>query len=100
MLVNIFYDEEATDADVIDLPEALVKDLDEIQRCFFQWLFDKRTDHEYWIVKNGEKDLCAFDSEAFVRWINSEYSHEGTCKAKVAERHVQQINYSIPRLFF
>lgn len=43
MFVNIFYDDEGKDADIIELPELVIDDLEELQERFLRWMFDKKT---------------------------------------------------------
>lgn len=51
MFVNIFYDDEGKDADIIELPELVIDDLEELQERFLRWMFDKKKQTP--ILENG-----------------------------------------------
>lgn len=68
MYVNIFYDDGKEDADIIELPQYLIDNLEDLQSEFFKWLFDKDNNHKYWIFENNQKKYCEYDVEAFVNW--------------------------------
>ncbi len=46
------------DADIIDVPQAVIDNAEGYQKRFFNWLFDKHTEHSYWWYENGEKFGC------------------------------------------
>ncbi|MCM1499474.1 MAG: hypothetical protein NC124_13485 [Clostridium sp.] len=70
MRINCFYDEDMEYADIVYIPD-MVMDVEKVQNDFFQWLFDKNNDHQYWIVINGEKKACKYGTQAFIEWINN-----------------------------
>lgn len=100
MLVNILYDETGQDADIADLPERFADSLEKVQEEFFRWLFNKDNDHGYWVIEDGEKKYCSYDSEAFVSWLNDYQLAKGEPEASVVEKNVKQIDHDLPELFF
>lgn len=98
MLVIFAFDEELEDIDIVDVPINAVDDLEKEQKEFFKWIFNKDNNHEYWIVKNGEKTACSYDSEAFVKWFNEK--HSGEEKARVVEQCAKKQIEDTPILYF
>jgi hypothetical protein len=70
MIVNVIFDDKLENADVIDIPEHILANIENVQNLFFKWLFDKSNDHNYWVYENGKKKYCSYRSEAFVEWLN------------------------------
>lgn len=99
MFVNIFYDDEGKDADIIELPELVIDDLEELQERFLRWMFDKKNKHQYWRTE-GNRKYCVYDSEAFVEWINKMYLESDKEVAKVLTKNVDNVNEDDPVLFF
>ena len=56
MEINCFYDEDMEYADIVYIPKTIF-DIEELQNNFFRWLFDKKNDHQYWVIVNGEKKI-------------------------------------------
>ena len=73
MTINCFYDEDKEYADIIYLPDVGLN-VYKLQEKFFKWMFDKNNNHKYWIIVDGEKKACKYGIDAFVDWINGEYS--------------------------
>lgn len=57
MLVNISFDDEEIleYVDIINMPNEIERDLDEVVNEFLTWLFDKTNDHKYWVIEDGQK---------------------------------------------
>ncbi len=100
MLINVFFDEELTDVDVIDIPQYVFEDIENIQKGFFRWLFDKNNNHAYWICVNGDKKYCSYRSEAFVEWLNTYYLVGTKEKASCINMFEKNINLNRPKISF
>ena len=94
MLVNIFFNDEKDDCDVIDLPELVVRDLDGIMAEFFAWISDKSVDHGYWVIADGEKKHCSYGTEALIGWLQKNYSAD----ARIVEQYAKAIDYDLPEI--
>lgn len=87
--MNIYakYHEDDATVDVIYVPDSLIIDMECKQDEFFKWLFDKRNDHAYWKVMDGEKTHCEYDVEAFVHWLNDGIYINDSDRARVVEKN-------------
>lgn len=88
------------DADIIEAPDYIVKDLKIYQHQFDQWLYNKSTNHSYWTYRNGEKFGCCYRAEAFVEWLNLFPLNNSTQKASIKNCKITSYNPSLPRLDF
>ncbi len=100
MLVNIFFDEELTELDVIDIPQFVLQDINNIQQMFFDWLFNKNNNHDYWVRIGDVKKYCSYRSEAFIEWLNSYYLVESKEKALCVSQYEKNIELSRPHISF
>ena len=98
MIINVFFDDAGT-ADVITVPSE-VGDIEEVQKEFFNWLFDKKNDHRYWVVINGEKEYCNYETEAFIEWINNVFLKENEKKAKIIKKNYKNYSMHDKKIFF
>ena len=98
MLIVLAFDEELKDADLAEISDMDICNLQALQEAFFKWLFDKSIEHGYWVLKEGKKAGCSYDSDAFINWINE--MHPGTKEARVVERHVKETGKGMPVLYF
>jgi len=98
MLVILAFDEDLEDIDIIDVPNITIDNLEKIQTDFFKWIFDKKNDHDYWVIKSGEKTSCAYDSLAFIKWMNEKYPVLG--HVKLIEQCAKKPDKPMPILYF
>ena len=96
MLVNVIYE---MDFDIIDVPDSIANNINDIQQEFFNWLFDESNDHGYWIISNGIK-CCAYGTKEFVKWINDNLAYESDEKAKIISRNLTGLNNNYPTIYF
>jgi len=85
MLLKIKFD---NDCDIIELPDFIVKDIRQYQSDFIDWMYDKTSDHSYWILDGDAKLGCCFRSEAFVDWLNENVLKNSDVKADVVDTFV------------
>lgn len=95
MLINIFYDEEPEIADIIELPEDL--DVEQLERDFLSWMFNKNNNHKYWVYENGIKQYCSYGTSAFVEWMNLFIFNNDERKARILEEYSK--NYNVKDCF-
>ena len=89
------------DADMIECPDFIVKDLESYQGEFSKWLCNEENDHNYWVYKNGEKYGCNYRSEAFVEWLNTFVLNTCAEKARVIDKKLNRDAIKgIPKIFF
>jgi hypothetical protein len=103
MLINIIFDEEGTDLDIIDVPEFIAKDIGNIQQLFFDWLYDEPSPHNYWIWINDIK-TCVYNTNEFVEWVNNNYLNDETDetdeKVRIVSKNLTELNYNNPTIYF
>lgn len=88
-------------ADIIEVPESVVKDRERLRTRFLKWLYDKSVKHKYWVTfSNGEKGVC-YRSDAFVEWLNKKVLKGDCVKAEIVAEEVDIDEYKhLPSIFF
>lgn len=99
MEINCFYDEDMEYADIVYIPKTIL-DIKELQNNFFRWLFDKKNDHQYWVIVNGEKKMCKYGTQAFIEWINSTILLESIEKSYIIKENSKSWNSKNMSLIF
>jgi transcription elongation factor GreA-like protein len=94
MFANVFFDDKKDDCDVIEISEYVIQNIDNIMTEFFAWMFNKHTDHEYWVIVDGEKRCCNYDTEALISWLRKYKDSE----AAIVKRHAISIDYRLPEI--
>lgn len=100
MLVNITFDDEESlrYVDIVNIPDEVAENLDEVVSEFFKWMFDKTNNHKYWVMEENKKKYCSFTTEAFIDWINEFIAKEE--KATIIAISSRQIDETLPVIFF
>ena len=88
-------------ADIIEVPESVVKDRELLRRRFLKWLYDKNVRHKYWVTSSGgEKGVC-YRSDAFVEWLSKKVLKGDLVKAEIVAEEVDIDEYKhLPSIFF
>ena len=86
--------------DIIEVPVDIARRIKKIQWNFDKWLYDKETNHNCWIIVNGEKKAVSFDSSDFVDYINVHYLSDRTEKARIVKLNQTETPENMPILFF
>jgi len=97
MLVNVEF--FANDFDIIDVPDYLAKDIENVQQKFWDWLYDESSNHNYWTLINGIR-CYSYGSDEFVDWINKFLLHETDEKAIIVSRLLTEYNNDNPTICF
>jgi len=85
-------------ADIIECPEIIVPDLITYQDKFFEWLYNKNNDHDYWEYENGKKSCLCYRADALIEWLNTFVLDEE--KAYMIKSGADTWDTSLPKLFF
>ena len=73
-LVNLLYDDDYDDVDIICVPDAVANNIGSVVGKFQRWIADERNVHSYWTTSRlGFKSL-AIDTDAFIWWLNEHYN--------------------------
>lgn len=81
-------------ADLIEVPEWVIGEREQLRRRFLKWLFDPGVKHR-WKLGGG----CCYRSDAFVYWLNKKAMKHGE-RAVVLEMEVRDWDRSLPSIFF
>lgn len=108
MIINVSYDEKKEsnnkylrNVDIIDVPERIVQDIENLQQSFFKWLFNKSNDHKYWVLdNNGEKIYCSYCVDAFIEWLNKYIINNMEEKANCVQINVKKALNNRPIIYF
>lgn len=84
--VNIIFDNNLDDTDVITMPDEIATKLDKIGQEFLDWV-PSAEDEEYWAIIDGRKYLVA-ETDGFIKWLNARYCQENE-KASVISRNTK-----------
>ncbi|MHB1453661.1 MAG: hypothetical protein ACYCYM_06890 [Saccharofermentanales bacterium] len=86
-LVNVVYEEDFSDVDILSVPEYIYENIESEVQLFNDWLFDKSSHHDYWEMneKGGEYIECGTD--AFVNWLNEFRLNENSEKVITIQSH-------------
>ena len=100
MLVNITFDDEESleYVDIVNIPDEVAGNLDEVVNEFFKWMFDKTNNHEYWVIEENKKKYCSYSTEAFIDWINQFIAKEE--RAAIIAISSRRIDDALPIIFF
>lgn len=82
--VNIVFDNDFEDADIIAIPDEIASEIETIGQEFLDWV-PTADDCDYWTIIDGQKYLVA-ETDGFVKWLNSCYCSK-TEKAYVVKRN-------------
>lgn len=86
-LVNIVFEEEYDDVDIIAVPDKLYANIEELGQQFQRWL--AKGEHNYWkILPNGQRVLIG-ETVGFVEWLNDHVLNNSDEEVKIIEEHVQ-----------
>ena len=81
-------------ADLIEVPEWVVRDRERLCRQFFKWLYGFEGSRRY------RKGGCwCYRSEAFVYWLNKKILTEGE-QARVVREQLREWDDTLPSIFF
>lgn len=82
--VNIIFDDDFEDVDIISVPDEIIPKIEEIGQEFLYW-DPPESDSDYWIVIDGIKHQVT-ETDGFIKWLNSHYC-QNTEKACIIARN-------------
>lgn len=84
--INLVFDGNLDDADIIAVPDEIVSIIEEIGAEFLRWV-STAEDSDYWTIIDGRRCVVA-ETNGFIKWINSCYCNE-TEKACIVARNIK-----------
>lgn len=92
------------DADIIEVPEFVVKNRELMKRRFWKWLSNRSIRHKYWVTAidgiGKEFTGLRYRGDAFVEWLNKKVLDKVDQKAQMVEEHVWNFPEDMPSIFF
>ena len=83
------------DADIIDVPQIVIDNRNQLQKRFLNWLYDRKSKHCYW-KKTQYGWGVIYRSDAFIEWLNKKKYAPVT----IVKEHVYEYDPNLPTLFF
>ena len=94
MIVNVFFDAVAKDADVVFVPFDDGQALEDSVLEFYKWMFDKSNNHSYWVREEGKEPYCSYRGDALVFWLNNYYLDDSVEESRLIEQWAEIIDCS------
>lgn len=85
-LVNLLFDEEYEDVDLISVPDGIADSIDTIAQQFFRWLGDPENARRFYVTLPDGKDVLSVDTKEFVWWLNHVFLPAGQT-AEIVTQH-------------
>ena len=95
MIINIDYGE---DYDVLYILDENA-DPNELHHQFLEWLYDKNTEHNYFITLEDGSKMYNYDASAFVEWLNDNM-YKDSEKARIVKKYADTIDENFPIIVF
>ena len=87
-------------ADIIDVPQEVIDNREQLRRQFLKWLFSPDIKKKYTVTLNGHRGVC-YRSEAFIEFLNKKVLKDLTQKAVIVQQEVSIRNeQNLPSVFF
>ena len=84
--INLVYEDDYEDADVLLVPDEIADNIDDVMLEFFGWVKFPENNSRF-LVKVGEgKKVLSIDTEEFLWWLNNVKLYGGT-KATIEKQH-------------
>lgn len=88
------------DADIAYIPDICSEKIESYYDAFLKWLYDKKTDHKYWVYRNGRKYGVSYSGDAFVYWLNRFILMDSDDQAKIIQESTNDYDRSMTTLYF
>ena len=95
--VNIIYDDEMDDVDIIAIPKEMCREIENLVQSYMEWLMESapKDDEDYWITINGKR-FSNLETVGFVKWLNNYYCNNSG-KVSIIEQHTSsQTHHLVP----
>ena len=89
--INLLYDLEYDDVDILLVPDYIADNIESIVRHFNIWLQDSKNAQPFLKTDNKGMRYLNIETEDFLWWINNVIITDG-CKAEIEKQHVPYSN--------
>ena len=86
--VNVVFDNDLNDVDIIAIPDAILSKIEAIGQEFLDWVPNEK-DNDYWTIIDGRRYSVA-ETDGFIKWLNSCYCSK-TDKAYVVAKNTNYL---------
>ena len=76
-LVNLLFDEEYEDVDIISVPDEIADDIDAVAQQFFRWVWIPENRQRFSVPRQNGTPVLSIDTEEFLWWLNNIYLPAG-----------------------
>ncbi|MED3625199.1 hypothetical protein [Neobacillus thermocopriae] len=89
MIVKVRFEYEE-DIDYMVCPAKVGRNINQLQKDFFKWLYNRENNHPYWEVVEEDEEgniiygVC-YGTDAFIYWLNKVRFTKGKSVARVIE---------------
>lgn len=98
VLVNILFEGDEKDCDVISVPQALANDIVELAQMFVDWIYNDES-RECWYHDEKYGFVCACETDGFVAWLNKRFKLSGENAVRIVRQHTD-IDPALPIIEF
>lgn len=96
--INLIYEDDYNDVDILLVPDDVADNIDDVVRCFFSWLRVEENASRFMVTTaSGHKGLSV-DTKEFIWWLNNIWIRNDS-EAKVIVQHTSYQN-EYPRADF
>ena len=99
MLVNVVFNDVDMDLDVLNVPEHLAKDIENIHQMFVDWLYNEDNKHNYRVCIDGIEGY-SYGIEVFIEWINNNLIDSTDEKVIIISQHLNELDNKNPTIYF
>lgn len=83
--VNLLFDEEYEDVDIISVPDEIADSINDIAQQFFSWLGNPENARRFYVKLPNGKESLGIDTKEFVWWLNHVFLPAGQAAGIVTQ---------------
>lgn len=88
-LLNVVYEEDFSDVDILSVPEYIYENIESEVQLFVDWLFDKSSRHNYWKMNEKGDEYIDVGTDGFVSWLNEYRLNENSENVTILKSHTK-----------
>ena len=86
--VNLLFEEEYDDVDIISVPDEIADNIDDVAQLFFKWLWIPENRQHFYVTLPDGKEALGIDTKEFLWWLNHVFLSSGK-KAEIILQHTK-----------
>ena len=80
-LVNLLFDEEYENVDILSVPDDIADNIDNIAQEFTRWIWFPENRQQFMVTLSDGKECLSFDTKEFLWWLNNIFLSPGQTAA-------------------